>query len=288
MINPIGKKGKSGFGRSLYRFTIFLPVLLANLILAGCAVTREVAPAPEAASSVSPQILWQQRAAAEEKPTALKALARIDISTPSGRYPLKVAILLQYPDRLRLESLPLFGPPDFYLTFEKGTLKVLLPQEGKYYSGTPSQTELAAFLPFLSDRFQLTDMMAILRGTVPRVQDQDVILKGFQEGKYDRLEVYRREQKIQAFWLEQGSNALVQAARWGQDGELRYKARFTDHGSFKEAANLPAKISVTIGDSNPVTLTLNYTDLQILAEIQEASFLLEIPDGMEPVKLKEE
>ncbi|OPY91109.1 MAG: hypothetical protein A4E72_00267 [Syntrophus sp. PtaU1.Bin208] len=288
MMNPMEKKAKSGFGRLLRRLTILFLMLPAILIFAGCAVTREVAPAPEAASSVSPQILWQQLAAGEEKPTAMKALARIDIATPSGRYPLKVAILLQYPDRLRLESLPLFGPPDFYLTFEKGTLKVLLPQEGKYYRGTPSQTELAAFLPFLSYRFQLTDMMAILRGTVPRIPDQGVTLKGFQEGKYNRLEVYRRGEKIQAFWLEQGSNALVQATRWGQDGELHYKARFSDHGSFKEAAELPAKISVAIGDSNPVTLSLNFTDLQILEGIPEASFLLELPDGMEPVKLKEE
>ncbi|OPY81967.1 MAG: hypothetical protein A4E70_00942 [Syntrophus sp. PtaU1.Bin005] len=287
-MNPIKNKKKSGSGKPMGRCRMLLLALPAILILAGCAAMTETAPEPVAMSSVPPPMLWQQLAAAEEKPPALKALARIDIATPSRRYPLKAAILLQYPDRLRLESIPLFGPPDFYLTFEKDTMKVLLPQEGKYYIGAPSPAQLAAFLPFFSYRFQLSDMLALLRGTVPRFQGPDVTLKGFLEGKYDRLEVYRGENKIQAFWLEQGSGALHQAALWGRDGELRYRARFEDRGSIKETGDFPAKISVVIGDSNPVTLTLRYTDLQILDGIEAALFALEIPDGMEPVRYNEE
>jgi len=267
--------------------TRLLP-LLALLSLAGCAVTPTVAPTPQDLSPLSLQSHRQQLIAAESRPTALKALARIDITTASGRYPLKVAILLQYPDRFRMESLPLFGPPDFYLTLEKGTLKVLLPQEGKYYLGTPSQSQLQPFLPFLSPRFQFSDMLALLRGTVPLDQDSDTTLKGFQEGKYDRLEVYRWEQKTQVFWLERESNALVRATRWDQNGNLCYTAQFEDHGGIKEAAGFPTKISITTGEPNPVTLTLRYTDLQIVEEIQAALFSLEIPAGMEPIRLNED
>jgi len=287
-MNPIKKRGKGGSGHLLDRCRMLLLALPAILILAGCAAMPETAPEPEAMSSVPPPILWRQLAAAEEKPPALKALARIDIATPSGRYPLKAAILLQYPDRLRLESIPLFGPPDFYLTFEKDTLKVLLPQEGKYYIGTPSPAQLTALLPFFSHRFQLSDMLALFRGTVPRIQGQDVTLKGFLEGKYDRLEVYRGGSKIQAFWLERGSGALHQAALWELDGELRYRVRFEDRGSINETGDFPAKISAAIGDSNPVTLTLRYTDLQILDGIEAALFALEIPDGMEPIRFNDE
>jgi len=271
------------------RFTIRLLPILAVLSLAGCAVTPVApTPAPEGMNASSLQSRWQQLAAAESKPTALKALARIDITTSSGRYPLKVAILLQYPDRFRMESLPLFGPPDFYLTLEKGTLKVLLPQEGKYYLGTPSQSQLTSFLPFLSSRFQFSDMLALLRGTVvPLNQDSDTTLKGFQEGKYDRLEVYRWEQKTQVFWLERESNALVRATLWDQDGNLCYTAQFEGHGGIKEAAGFPTKISITTGEPDPVTLTLRYTDLQIVEEIQAALFSLEIPAGMKPIRLNE-
>jgi hypothetical protein len=267
--------------------TRLLP-LLALLCLPGCAVTPAVAPTPQDLSPLSLQSRRQQLAAAESRPTALKALARIDITTSSGRYPLKVAILFQYPDRFRMESLPLFGPPDFYLTLEKETLKVLLPQEGKYYLGTPSQSVLGSFLPFLSSRFHLADMLALLRGTVPLNQDPDTTLKGFRDGKYDRLQVYRRDRKIQDFWLESEAGTLVRATHWDEEGNLCYTAQFEEHGGFKEAPDFPKKISLTTGEPNPITLTLRYTDLQIVAEIQADLFSLEIPAGMEPIRLNEE
>jgi len=267
--------------------TRLLP-LLALLSLAGCAVTPTVAPTPQDLSPLSLQSHRQQLIAAESRPTALKALARIDITTASGRYPLKVAILLQYPERFRMESLPLFGPPDFYLTIENGELKVFLPQEGKYYTGTPSQAQLASFLPFISSRFQLSDMLALLRGTVPLSQYPDITLKGFQESEYYRLEVYRGKEKAQVFWLEPRSNQLIRATRWGKNGELLYTAQFEAYGGLKEAADFPTKISVTTGQPNPTTLTLQYTDLQFLQEIQPALFSLEIPPGIEPSRLNKE
>jgi len=267
--------------------TRLLP-LLALLSLAGCAVTPTVAPTPQDLSPLSLQSHRQQLIAAESRPTALKALARIDITTASGRYPLKVAILLQYPERFRMESLPLFGPPDFYLTLEKGTLKVLLAHDGKYYLGTPSQSVLGSFLPFLSSRFQFADMLALLRGTVPLNQDPDTTLKGFRDGKYDRLEVYRRDRKIQDFWLEHETGTLVRATHWDEEGNLGYTAQFEEHGGFKEAPDFPKKISLTTGEPNPITLALRYTDLQIVAEIQADLFSLEIPAGMEPIRLNEE
>jgi hypothetical protein len=257
------------------------------LMFAGCAAT----PSREPVAQLPPpalQALRQQLAAAEKEPEALKAVARLDITTPSGRYPLKVAILLQYPDRLRVESLPLFGPPDFYLTIENGKLRVFLPQEGKYYIGSSSPKQLAAFLPFISSRFQLSDLFVLLRGTVPLIQDRDVILKGFPEQEYYRLEAYNGEQKVQALWLKPGSNQLVKATLWSKDGTLLYTAQFAAHGGLKEAAGFPTKISVTTGHPDPVTFTLNYTDLQFPREIQADLFSLKIPPGIEPRILNKE
>jgi len=275
-------------GKKAASSTPFLLLLLfpAILSIAGCSLTPVVAPAPQSLNS--PQARWQQLTAVEGNPTALKALARIDLTTRSGRYPLKVAILLQYPNRIRLESLPLFGPPDFYLSVENGDLKVFLPQEGKYYIGTASQTQLASFLPFISSSFQLSDMLALLRGAVPLIRDQGITLKGFQESKEYRLEVYQGEQKIQVFWLTPESNHLIRAKLWDKNGDLRYTAQFDEHGGFKEAADFPTKLTVTTGNPNPATLTLRYTDLQLMPEIPSSSFSLEIPAGIEPLRLNKE
>jgi len=285
------KSYKAGNNRSRSHLRSVMTLLfrfLAILMFAGCSLIPAVTPAPQKISSFSPQDRWQLLNAAARAPKALKALARINLSTSSGRYPLKVAILLHYPERFRMESLPLFGPPDFYLTIENGELKVFLPQEGKYYTGTPSQAQLASFLPFISSRFQLSDMLALLRGTVPLSQYPDITLKGFQESEYYRLEVYRGKEKAQVFWLEPRSNQLIRATRWGKNGELLYTAQFEAYGGLKEAADFPTKISVTTGQPNPTTLTLQYTDLQFLQEIQPALFSLEIPPGIEPSRLNKE
>lgn len=274
----------NGSGSRLCRFLV-LSGFLALLMFSGCTLTPAVKPVSQDIPLFSPQARWQQLMEEEKNPQALKALARIDLTTSSGRYPLKIAFLLQYPERLRMESLPLFGPPDFYLTIENGELKVFLPQEGKYYIGTPSPVQLASFLPFISPHFQLSDMLALLRGTIPLIRDKDIILKGFQEKEEYRLEVYRGEEKAQVFWLKPISNQLVRAARWGNNGELLYSVRFEAYGSLKKAAGFPARISVTTGPPNPTTLKLSYTDIEILQEIQPELFSLEIPPGIEPLRL---
>lgn len=281
------RAGTDRTGSPLYRVRL-LCGLLAMLMCAGCAGTQALTPAPLNSPYSSPQERWQRLNAEENIPKALKAIARIDLTTSSGRYPLKVAILFQYPERFRMESLPLFGPPDFYLTVENGDLRVFLPQEGKYYIGTTSPTQLAPFLPFFSSRFQLFDMLALLRGTLPLIRDHDVTLKGFQEREYYRLEVYRGEEKAQVLWLKPESNRLVRATRWGKNGELLYTAQFEGHGGLREAAGFPLKISVTTGPPSPATLILRYMDLQFPEDIPPDAFSLAIPPGVEPLRLNKE
>jgi len=287
-FDKVIKGGNDRYGSQLRSTIVLFIHFLAILMFAGCALTPTMPPSPQGISPFFPRDRWQLLNAAERVPKALKALARIDLTTPSGRYPLKVAILLQYPEHFRMESIPLFGPPDFYLTIENGELKVFLPQEGKYYIGSPSQAQLASFLPFISSRFQLSDMLALLRGTVPLIQDQDINLKGFQESEYYRLEVYRGEEKAQVFWLKPESNELVRATLWGKNGDILYTAQFEAYGGLKEADDFPAKISVTMGPPNPATLSLQYMDIQFLREIQPDLFSLEVPPGIKPLRLKEQ
>ncbi|OPY12827.1 MAG: hypothetical protein A4E66_01007 [Syntrophus sp. PtaB.Bin001] len=268
-----------------FLFSLFKLLIMA--LFAGCAFMPPAAPVPQLPSP-DVQILWQKLIAAEKAPKAIKAVARIDIVTQSERYPLKTAILLQYPDSLRVESLPLFGPPDFYLVIENERLKVLLPQEGKYYVGSSSPKELAAFLPFISSRFQLADMFSLLRGTVPLIKDEDVILRGFPDKEFYRLEAYKGKQKRQALWLKPGSDQLVRATLWDRDGSILYTAQFEAYGYLKEAVDFPAKISVATGQSDPVIFNLNYTDLQFPQEIAEDLFSLKIPPGVEPLILNKE
>lgn len=277
-------QGTTSPSRSPFRGSLLLG-LLAFLLLAGCALKPALPPPPGKPSPYTPESRWQQLQNAQRAPVAMKALARIDLTTPSGRYPpFKVAFLLQAPDSFRLESLPLFGPPDFYLSLQNGEMQIFLPQEGKYYVGPPSRKALAAYLPFLSPGFGLSDLLVLLRGAVPLVQNEDVTLNGFQERDVYRLEVYRGEEKVQEFWLAAESNELLRASRWDK-GELLYTARFEGYGGLKEAAGFPAEISVTTGQLEPTTLKIRYKDLQFPRDLSPALFSLEVPPGIEPLRL---
>ncbi len=277
-------QGATSPSRNPFRSSLLLG-LLALLLLAGCALKPTLTPPPEKPSPFTPESRWQQLQTSLRAPIAMKALARIDLTTPSGRYPpFKVAFLLQAPDSFRLESLPLFGPPDFYLSLQKGEMQIFLPQEGKYYVGPPSRKRLAAYLPFLSPGLGLSDLLVLLRGAAPLVQDQGVTLKGFQERDAYRLEVYRAEEKVQELRLATESNDLLRTSRWDK-GELLYTARFEGYGGLKEAAGFPAEIAVTTGQPEPATLTVRYKDLQFPRDLSPDLFSLEVPPGIEPLRL---
>ena len=82
----------------------------------------------------------------------VKAIARIEVTTPEGRYPLKAVLVLKRPSSLRLESIPLIGPADLFFDRPRKCLESFCAGEEKilYRGGIGKKS--GAFSSWCCDR----------------------------------------------------------------------------------------------------------------------------------------
>lgn len=221
-------------------------LLLAGLLLAllgGC-MPRVITTPPESGYA-SPQAAL---AALEPFPptAALSATARIRTRHRGQSVSLRVALLVKKPASLRLESLPLMGPPDFFLSIAAGELRVFFPGEGggRFYSGPATAQNLSRFFPLaLPPAAVVSMLLGEAQLALPR-EDPDASLRGEQEAVLYRVDQYQRGRKDRSLWIDPARHRLVRFSLFGEDGEPLTTVAFADHlrGA---AGDLPREISVT-------------------------------------------
>ena len=141
---------------------IFLTAILA--VLAGCATTT-VQPIPTEAPT-HPWEAAQLRDAItqrREKFQSVRALARVDYSGPEGKNGFQEAILVQRPDRLRLETLTMLGAI-LIVTVNNKEIVGYHPREGVYVRGQGSKANIQKYTQI---PLELDEITALLLGLPP-------------------------------------------------------------------------------------------------------------------------
>jgi hypothetical protein len=254
-----------------------LPFWIAALcfILFGCAGH---APPVSRASYDSPEAALQALAATAPGPQAVTATARIEISHHGGRYPLKVAVMMKRPALLRVESIPLMGPPDFYLSIAKGELRVFLPGKGAFYTGRATPQNISRFLPV---SLPGPEMISLLMGVPPEgAEEMQSLGKEREDGLY-RIDQYKSGRRMRSLWIDPAGGWLMRFREFTEGGTVIYTADFADHARIGEGF-LPQQ--VTIQGEEMGVLTVRYADLRQFAADAE-SFPLPLPQGMTPILL---
>ncbi len=255
--------------------------LLLSCCLLSCAPSR-LAPLPEGTSPPS-QLgrRWEKIAAANYVPGSLQALARIDLQTGRVKNHLNVALQMRHPSRLRIESIPVFGPPDLLLSLNDKNLKVFLPGQKTFYLGRPTQENLMHFLPL---SLPPADIVALLMG-IPTLPAADRII-GFQESNADgrlRLELFLAGRMTQTMWFDGVTERLVGMEILDSTGEIIQRVSYGAYHLFGNV-RLPEEITILSREKN-TRLLVQYTDMELIAPGDEEIFDLAIPPGMVPVIL---
>ena len=113
-------------------------ILLALvLLLGGCTAGKSVIPSPTAGFS-SPQAALTAIDPVGDANTVYQVTAKVSLASPQGKMNFRLAVIMQYPDKLRIESIPVLGPPDFFLTAKDGLFKVYLPGNQEFITGKAS------------------------------------------------------------------------------------------------------------------------------------------------------
>jgi hypothetical protein len=248
-----------------------LPLLIAVLgsILSGCASGRVAEPG---SPYLSPETALRALASSDPGDRTLTAIARIEIKTHSERHVLKAALMMKRPAQLRLESIPLFGPPDFFLSIDTGEIRVFLPGKAAFYADRATEENLSRFLPLV---LSATEMVSLLMGRLPEAKETGSVRKGKWEDGLYRVDQYRSGGKILSAWIDPAEgNLLRRIETYTEAGHVTNTAEFMEHAG---EGSLPRRIKITQG---AVSLDVRYTDVRL--DDGGEPFALPVPEGITP------
>jgi hypothetical protein len=244
------------------------------LLFAGCAgggravVPGGTYPRPEAALHAL---------AASIPGGTVTATARIEIANHGERYPLKAAVMMRRPADLRVESIPLFGLPDFFLTISGGELRVFLPGKGEFYAGPATGATISRFFPLA---LPPDEIVSLLMGRPPGEEEISGDLRGEQEDGLYRVDQYRDGRRARSLWIDPAGGILIRARIFTGGEEILYTADFADYTQAGKGF-MPQRLTIS---GEAMSLTLRYTEIRVLDDA--VSFALPIPEGITPIPLQ--
>ncbi len=262
------------------RLPLFFFILSFLFIISGCAVKKtpvfNYAPKEDFSS---PRVVLEMIDRDDHFKDSLKAIAHMELNTPRGRYLTKAAVMLKRPSSLRIEVIPVFGPPDLILTVHEDVLKVFLPQKGEFYIGQASANNLEHFFPFSVAGLHMEDITCILLGTRPRIKERPLTLNGTSQGNLYRLDITFEKRKVQSLWVDTENNRLVRVDLFAAGTDPSYNIRFIGHSPAGNSV-IPDKITISPEGNDKPVLVIRYSDVQMAEGDNMAPFDLQPPPGI--------
>lgn len=264
------------------RRLFWIPVLLlVALAVSGCA-GRRAAEFPPAAYD-SPEAALRAVARSGLQAQTMTATARILIDRPGERQSLKIALMMKRPAALRVESIPILGPTDFFLSVADGELRVFLPgtKGGAFYKGPADPRNLSRFFPLF---LPPAELIPLLMGLPPEDGNGAGQLNGEWDKGHYRVDLYEAGRKMRSVWIDPAGDFVTRIRAFGGGEAVAYTADFSEHVR-TDNGSLPRRLEIR-GEGLP-ELTIRYADLQAVADADDpASFALPVPEGVVPTLLE--
>lgn len=259
-------------------------VWTVGLLVCGC--VSQTMPIDRHRICPPPPAVLEKAMARHGSKITLKALADMEIHVMGKRYPLRMALLMKGPDGLRMEAIPLIGPPDFMLSTQADRLQVFVPQKGEFYTGQASK-HLSRFVPI---PIPVRDMVALLMGAYPPLRPGDCFSPATSAGDLQQIDVRTGNGEIrQSLWIKWPEQRLMKLRSVGGSEEIDYTVVFSDHATVDQV-DIPGKIIIRSGGSSGMqkTITVRYTDVEVTSEAENSSLELPVPPGVKPLELRDD
>jgi outer membrane lipoprotein-sorting protein len=253
-------------------FEKLIILLLLSVTIGGC-VKNQIIP-PDAATE---KILTALCATISEN-QVFSAIAQIDIVSPQGNYPLKAVVVARKPAYLRLELLPVIGPPDFFLVANPQEMKILLPSKSELYRGQPTDVNLAHFLPW---KFGINEIVMILLGSYPLLSGEPISYQSSPaEEKAMQIEMKSLTGSSQTITVDKEGH-LIKVVRYDTLGREIYTVRYED---YEEGRPIAGKINVSMADGT-ISITVKYSNLKVRNTTDLLIFDLPFPAGYRSIMM---
>ena len=207
-----------------YGILLLLLIMALGSLLSGCAGRRVAVSGSE---YLSPEAALRALASSDPGDRTITVTARIEIKSHSERHLLKAALMMKRPAHLRLESIPLFGPPDFFLSIDAGEIRVFLPGKEAFYADRATEGNLSRFFPLA---LPAAETVSLLMGRLPEAEEtvSSRCAGEWEDGMY-RVDQYRSGRKILSLWIDPSGDLLRRIRTFTEGGNIAYTAEFAEH-----------------------------------------------------------
>lgn len=243
----------------------------ALALLAGCAALGTKEPATETLGSTELLSRLMQHNAALE---SLRSLARISYQAGEEKGGFQGAVVVDRPDRFRLEAFSLFGTA-LVVTVDGDRVTGFYPRENRFYRGRSSKENLFRYTQVLLDLDELT---ALLLGVPPVVADvrwevtHGIAQRRLPDGSLDMVE------------LHGATGAPVRWERFDRRGTLQFTAVFQEFAD-TSAGPFPLKISFAVPALDR-RVEIRYDEPEINVKLSDSLFVQNLPETAVEVPLE--
>lgn len=258
---------------SLQPLTLFVIAALV-LGLGGCTT---VAP-PEAPKPPIPD--WESSTLIEtmkqrsDKFRTLRALVQVDYAGPEGNHGFQEAVIVQRPDRLRLETLTLLGAILIFTANDKEMIGYH-PREGVFVRAQPTRDNLRRYTQI---PLELQEVTMLLMGLPPvdlsaSLEQQGNTLIFSSKGRKRDVLVFQSHQPVPTKW-----------ERFNDDGNIEFSAEFSDYVA--SASGLFPCAIVAQAHGQKKSVSIRYKEPDFNATIPPEQFTQQVPPHAKEVPIE--
>jgi hypothetical protein len=253
------------------------PILFAfALILGGCTAGKSVLPT-ETGGFSSPRAALSAIQRVNDTNTIYQVTAKVSLTSPQGKLGFRLAVIMQSPDKLRIESIPILGPPDFFLTAKNGRFKAYLPGNQEFITGNATPNNLSRFLPLA---WSAERWVAVLLGNRPDASSGVENLRGKMEGLFYRVDVLDGELIRESLWINPENKRLEKMEFMSPEG-LQNRVIYAWGLKYKDW-KMPENVKIEPG--NGTTILITCTDFQTAKVTEINLFDLNPPGDDVPIQ----
>jgi Domain of unknown function (DUF4292) len=251
----------------------FLILALIGFRLAGCATVSPPAPelpAPKWESAELIKSMVQRRAQFR----SLRAPARVDYAGPDGKHGFQEAVVVQRPDRLRLETLSPLGAV-LIVTANDKEIVGFYPREGVFVRGRRSKENLLRYTKIPLELDEITSLLVGLPPVDPSTpwkQEGNTLIFSPDGRKKDAV-AFESQQPVPTKW-----------ERFNASGAIELNAQFSDYVS-TPAGLFPSRITIE-APSQKKKLEVRYQEPELNGKIPSELFTQQKPPHAQEVPIE--
>jgi len=211
----------------------------------------------------------------------IRGIAKINIISSNSTQRLKEAIVVHGDSHIRLESLNITGQPSIIMVSDSNAVTIYNINENRFYKGDASSEVLHKITGIYLSPFEIANLLTG-RHPIENKKIEDMHLT-----KENRVYILRTQlsgsKSYNEMQFEPNNLSIITIKRYDDTGKVIKFITFSDYKKVGEYL-FPFKRQILLPPKG-LSMTVEYTEIEINTEIEESVFNLTIPEDAEEIQI---